>query len=96
VTPEIRQSRLKRFTVPIEEQGEFESVKLWQKVTQAIEADNQNAATDEKAVLEEAQRTGARERKAAGVEWVPKYFALVRLLAPLILNLKGLCWFVIE
>ncbi|XP_059080328.1 oxysterol-binding protein-related protein 8-like isoform X1 [Tigriopus californicus] len=76
VTPEIRQSRLKRFTVPIEEQGEFESVKLWQKVTQAIEADNQNAATDEKAVLEEAQRTGARERKAAGVEWVPKYFAL--------------------
>lgn len=79
MTPEIRQSRLKRFTVPIEDQNEFESVKLWQKVTKAIEADDQNAATEEKAILEEAQRTGARERKAAGEEWVPKYFALVRL-----------------
>ena len=35
-----------------------------------------NAATEEKSTLEEAQRAGARERKALGREWVPKHFEL--------------------
>ena len=77
VTQEVRQSRLRRFTVPIEHQGEFESVRLWQKVSKAIELDDQKMATDEKFVLEEAQRAGARERKALRVEWTPKHFLLV-------------------
>jgi hypothetical protein len=38
----------------------------------------QSAATEEKTVLEEAQRAGARERKALGSEWIPKHFELVR------------------
>lgn len=47
-------------------------------MTKAIENDDQQAATEEKSVLEEAQRAGARDRKATGQEWVPKYFELVR------------------
>ena len=39
---------------------------------------SQEAATQEKFVLEEAQRAAAKERKASGAEWVPKYFAQVR------------------
>ncbi len=45
-------------------------------MSKAIKADDQNAATEEKTVLEEAQRAGARERKALGVEWTPKHFEL--------------------
>ena len=73
----MRQSRLRRFTVPMEDQLDSESVKLWRKVSRAIEVDDQQAATDEKTFLEEAQRAGARERKALGREWIPKHFELV-------------------
>jgi hypothetical protein len=76
VSPEVRQRRLKRFTVPLEEQSEFESAKLWRKVSEAIEHDDQIAATEEKSALEEAQRNAAKERKAKGYEWVPKHFEL--------------------
>jgi hypothetical protein len=32
VTPEVRGQRLKRFTVPLEEQTQWESAKLWLQV----------------------------------------------------------------
>ncbi|XP_012539363.1 oxysterol-binding protein-related protein 8 isoform X3 [Monomorium pharaonis] len=73
-TPEIRKKRLKKYTVPLESQGEWESEKLWLAVTQAINRDDQVAATEEKTRLEEAQRERAKERKTLGQEWVPKYF----------------------
>ena len=79
MTPEVRQSRLRRFTVPLDEQGSFESVRLWQKVSRAIEEDDQTAATEEKTALEEAQRASAKERKAIGIEWIPNHFELVSL-----------------
>ncbi|PSN56564.1 Oxysterol-binding protein-related protein 8 [Blattella germanica] len=63
-TTEIRSQRLKRFTVSLDHQGEFESEHLWQHV----------AATEEKTVLEEAQRAAAKERKMKCLEWIPKYF----------------------
>ena len=72
VTPDVRNSRLKRFTVPLESQGEFESVRLWRHVSKAIGEDDQVGATEEKSKLEEEQRAGARERKATGEEWVPR------------------------
>ena len=56
VTDQVRAARLKRFVVPQEEQLDFESTKLWRKVSEAIANDDQNAATEEKTVLEEAQR----------------------------------------
>ncbi|KPP57612.1 hypothetical protein Z043_124644 [Scleropages formosus] len=63
-TPELRQSRLTRCTVPPEEQGDFESERLWQHVTRAINNKDQTEATKEKFLLEEVQRKCARERKA--------------------------------
>ncbi|XP_011347678.1 oxysterol-binding protein-related protein 8 isoform X2 [Ooceraea biroi] len=73
-TPEVRKKRLKKFTVPMECQGPWESEKLWHTVTLAINRDDQVAATEAKTGLEEAQRERAKERKRMGQEWVPKYF----------------------
>ncbi|XP_071560640.1 oxysterol-binding protein-related protein 8 isoform X3 [Temnothorax nylanderi] len=73
-TPEVRKKRLKKFTVPMEYQGPWESEKLWYAVTQAINSDDQVAATEAKTRLEEAQRERAKERKHLGQEWIPKYF----------------------
>ncbi|XP_073802962.1 oxysterol-binding protein-related protein 8 isoform X2 [Danio rerio] len=73
-TPELRQQRLTRCTVPPEEQAEFESERLWQHVTRAINNKDQTEATNEKFILEEAQRKAARERKAKCEEWTPALF----------------------
>ncbi|XP_053097729.1 oxysterol-binding protein-related protein 8 isoform X3 [Pangasianodon hypophthalmus] len=73
-TPELRQSRLTRCTVAPEEQGDFESEKLWQQVTRAILNKDQTEATNEKFVLEEAQRKSARERKLKNEQWKPVLF----------------------
>ncbi|CAH1785610.1 unnamed protein product [Owenia fusiformis] len=74
VTPDVRISRLKRHVVALEHQGEFESQRLWQQVTEAIVRGDQSAATQEKFILEEAQRQGAKERKAKMEEWTPRLF----------------------
>ncbi|XP_059488912.1 oxysterol-binding protein-related protein 8-like isoform X2 [Neocloeon triangulifer] len=73
-TPEMKAKRLKRCTVPLTHQGEFESERLWQHVSAAIRRDDQVAATEEKTVLEEAQRASVKERKAKCEDWTPKYF----------------------
>ncbi|KAK9301107.1 hypothetical protein QLX08_006439 [Tetragonisca angustula] len=73
-TSEIRKNRLKKYTVPLEHQGPWESEKLWIDVTQAINRDDQVAATEAKTQLEEAQRERAKERKIKGQEWIPKHF----------------------
>ncbi|XP_012874201.1 PREDICTED: oxysterol-binding protein-related protein 8 [Dipodomys ordii] len=75
-TPDIRQWRLIRHTVKFEEQEDFESEKLWQRVTRAINAKDQTEATQEKCVLEEAQRQAARDRKTKNEEWTCKLFEL--------------------
>ncbi|XP_073476112.1 oxysterol-binding protein-related protein 8 isoform X4 [Aquarana catesbeiana] len=73
-TTEIKQRRLTRCTVHYDEQGEFESERLWQQVTKAINNKDQTEATQEKFVLEEAQRKAAKERKAKGEEWLCHLF----------------------
>ncbi|XP_052245165.1 oxysterol-binding protein-related protein 8-like isoform X3 [Dreissena polymorpha] len=73
-TPEVRARRLKRYTVPIELQGEMESERLWKKVGDAIVCQDMHAATHEKYVLEERQRNEAKERKAQMIDWCPKLF----------------------
>ncbi|XP_059539661.1 oxysterol-binding protein-related protein 8 isoform X3 [Myotis daubentonii] len=75
-TPDIKQWRLIRHTVKFEEQGDFESEKLWQQVTRAINAKDQTEATQEKYVLEEAQRQSARDRKTKNEEWTCRLFEL--------------------
>ncbi|KAJ3612320.1 hypothetical protein NHX12_020596 [Muraenolepis orangiensis] len=73
-TPELRQNRLTRYTVPPEDQEDFECERLWQHVTRAINNKDQTEATNEKCVLEEAQRKAARERKALCEDWSPALF----------------------
>lgn len=73
-TPDVRSTRLKRRVVQIDQQGEFESERLWQHVTRAIGERDQNQATQEKFVLEEAQRNEARERGER--PWSPRLFQL--------------------
>ncbi|XP_018111434.1 oxysterol-binding protein-related protein 8 isoform X3 [Xenopus laevis] len=73
-TLEIRQRRLTRCTVNQEEQGEFESERLWRLVTLAINNKDQTEATQEKFVLEDAQRKAAKERKAKDEDWTCKLF----------------------
>jgi hypothetical protein len=74
VTPELRQKRLKRYTVQFDAQAPNESERLWQHVIAAIKRDDQVAATEEKTALEEVQRTGAKERKATCTEWIANHF----------------------
>ncbi|CAL4059523.1 unnamed protein product, partial [Meganyctiphanes norvegica] len=73
-TPEVKAQRMTRYTVPMESQGETESENLWKLVTQAIDNEDQVAATEEKTILEEAQRSALRERQAKCEDWVSKYF----------------------
>ncbi|KAJ7323782.1 Oxysterol-binding protein- protein 8 [Desmophyllum pertusum] len=73
-TPEVREQRLPRHVVEYSTQGEFESERLWTHVGDAIRMNDQEKATSEKLILEEAQRKGHRERREAAVEWIPKLF----------------------
>ncbi|KAG5839090.1 hypothetical protein ANANG_G00201240 [Anguilla anguilla] len=73
-SPEVRKQRLKRRVVLLDQQGEFESERLWSHVTSAIEYRDQEKATQEKFVLEEAQRREARER--GDRPWLPHLFTL--------------------
>uniref|UniRef100_A0A8C3LTN6 Oxysterol binding protein like 5 n=1 Tax=Chrysolophus pictus TaxID=9089 RepID=A0A8C3LTN6_CHRPC len=73
-TSEVRKQRLKRHIVLFEEQTDFESERLWQHVTSAINKGDQHKATQEKYVLEEEQRNAARERRENGTEWKPLLF----------------------
>lgn len=74
---QIKASRLKRYTVPIENQWPTESQKKWLKVTEAILSDNQDAATNEKTILEDEQRRDAALRKENNTTYVPKFFTFV-------------------
>ncbi|XP_078405083.1 oxysterol-binding protein-related protein 5-like isoform X2 [Cetorhinus maximus] len=74
VTNEIRKQRLIRHVVWLEEQDNFESERLWQQVTRAIKNRDQEQATLEKFILEEAQRKAAKERNEKHEEWVARLF----------------------
>ncbi|RXM29686.1 Oxysterol-binding protein-related protein 5 [Acipenser ruthenus] len=71
-TPEVRRQRLKRQVVHLGDQGEFESERLWLHVTNAIISKDQHKATQEKFILEEAQRQAARDQ--GDREWTPRLF----------------------
>lgn len=59
---------------PVEEQGEFESRRLWLKVTAALGERNHEVATEEKFQIENHQRELAKKRVEDGVEFHPKLF----------------------
>jgi hypothetical protein len=55
-TKEVIERRLKRFVVPVDKQSEFESERLWLKVSEAIRVSDQYLATEEKTKIEARQR----------------------------------------
>lgn len=59
---------------PLEEQGEFESRRLWKQVTDALAKRDHTIATDEKFKIENQQRILAKKRIDDGVEFHPKLF----------------------
>ncbi len=59
---------------PESEQEEFESRRLWAKVTEGIKEKNLDKATTHKSTIEDAQRKANREREEKGEVWKPKYF----------------------
>ncbi|VDK79079.1 unnamed protein product [Litomosoides sigmodontis] len=69
-TPDVIAKRLKRYEILLEEQDEWESKKLWLKVSEAITNDDQKAATEEKSKLENEQRA----RIKSEVRHKPKWF----------------------
>jgi len=77
VTEKIKASRLKRFTIPLDEQRPSESEKLWIKVSEAIINEDQDAATVEKTILEEKQRNDVKERHTHKINWIPRFFTSV-------------------
>jgi len=74
-TPELRKNKTPRFIPARETMEQFESIRLWEKVTAAIKRDDQRTATDEKYVLEQAQREKTKERDAKKEKWIPRFFA---------------------
>lgn len=59
---------------PLEEQGEYESRRLWKKVTDALAKRDHTVATEEKFKIEDYQRTLAKKREESGVDFQPKLF----------------------
>ncbi len=68
-------TRLKKWKPLVAELTDKESDRLWAKVGDAIRSGDQKAATDEKYVLEKAQRELHKELKEQNREWVPAWFA---------------------
>lgn len=58
----------------LEEQDEMESRKIWQKVSDAIRANDTNTAGVEKNKIETKQREEKTARTEVNEEWEPKYF----------------------
>lgn len=75
IDAKVKASRLRRFIVPLAEQCESESERLWSRVTLAIQQQDQQAATVEKTMLEQAQRESCKQRALRMETWQPKLFA---------------------
>jgi transcriptional regulator NrdR family protein len=56
-----------------DQQEDYESRKLWSKLTQAIKDRDMEAATDAKTAVEDHQRQLAKEREGKG-PWKPRFF----------------------
>jgi oxysterol-binding protein-related protein 9/10/11 len=67
----------KKIVVPIEEQNEMESRRVWNEVTQALERGDWNTASIEKNAIEDKQRLLYREHIEKRIVWAPKYFHTV-------------------
>lgn len=67
---------LPKEVLPEEQQNEYESRRLWSKVSQALIKRNLDLATDEKTKIEDLQRKLRSEREHRDEEWTPNFFKL--------------------
>jgi len=58
----------------IDEQENYESRRLWQKVSTALIANDQETATDEKFTIEDAQRRAVKDREEKNITYTPRHF----------------------
>jgi len=65
---------VKKLVKPLDEQGDFESRKLWKEVTMHLKNKNIEDATEYKRFLEQRQREEAKTRKDLNVSWKTKHF----------------------
>ena len=72
----VESKPLKKIVAPESEQEEFESRRLWTKVTDAIITRDQEAATIEKSKVEDHQRMLRANREEDGTTFVPRFFKL--------------------
>lgn len=63
-----------KIVAPEDEQDEYESRRLWSKLTAAIKNRDMDTATAEKTLIEDNQRQKARVRDERGIEWQPHFF----------------------
>ncbi|KAJ3053738.1 hypothetical protein HK097_003508 [Rhizophlyctis rosea] len=63
-----------KVVAPEAEQEEFESRRLWSKVTKGLTTRNLDFATMEKTAIEDNQRTIVKDRAAKGIPWELRYF----------------------
>ncbi|CAH1785496.1 unnamed protein product [Owenia fusiformis] len=66
----------KKCVRPINLQGEYESRKLWQHVTNSLKMGDVNTATEHKRFLEDRQREGEKYRRESSMQYPTKYFHL--------------------
>uniref|UniRef100_A0A8C9WES2 Oxysterol-binding protein n=1 Tax=Scleropages formosus TaxID=113540 RepID=A0A8C9WES2_SCLFO len=64
----------KKHVRPIEQQGPYESRRLWQHVTESLRQKDIDKATEHKRFLEERQRTEERHRTEMEIPWRTRYF----------------------
>ncbi|CAG5000121.1 unnamed protein product [Parnassius apollo] len=67
----LKEQRMTRYLMKLEHQQEHESQRLWMHVSEAILNDDQVAATEQKTIIEEAQRAHA---KGLLSPWTPRLF----------------------
>jgi hypothetical protein len=60
-------------TVP-ENQELKESRRLWAKLTEGIQNNNMDAATDEKSKVEDEERALRKVREKKRIQWKPRFF----------------------
>lgn len=62
---------------PLQDMGEMETRRIWQKVSEAIRNNDMVLAGTEKSVIENQKRAEQKEREDKGLKWEPQYFKWV-------------------
>jgi len=72
---DIRNEELTPLIVePNNQQEEFESRRLWEKVTDGLTKKGLDYATEQKTAIEDNQRLLVKKRTDEGIEWKPRFF----------------------